>query len=482
MAKEPGFNTLKLLIDGRWCDGGSGGSEPVYNPADGTVLGQLAHADASDLDRALAASQKGFDHWRHVSAVERQAVIDRTVALIKDRRDVIARILTLEMGKPLAESLVEVDFATDTLKWYGEEGRRVYGRILPPRAPGLRSHVLKEPVGPVIGFVAWNFPAVNVIRKVAGAVASGCSIVLKPSEETPGTAIAIAQCFLDAGLPDGVLNLVFGVPDMISRHLMASPVPRKVTVTGSTAVGKHLTRLAADTLKRCTMELGGHAPVVIAADADIDLAVSQLIGAKRRNAGQVCTSPTRFIVEQDAYADVCDAFSAAFEKTKVSDGLQEGAQMGPLIARRRCEWMDQLTEDALSKGARVLCGGERMGNQGSFYKPTVIADAGPDMMAMNDEPFGPMVLIMPVPDLDAALTEANRLDIGLAAYGYTTSQRSALDLQNGLNAGVVGINNAGVSLPEAPFGGVDETGQGSEGGSEGIETFLRTKFVNELAV
>lgn len=473
------YETLELLIDGEFRQGGDGTTEPVFNPSTDEVLGHLPHATAEDLDIALEASQRAFNLWSRVSAFERQQIIDAAVALLNERRDAIATTLSLENGKPFNEARIELDFATQTLKWYGEEARRSYGRILPARSPDMRPSVRKEPVGPAVAFVAWNFPANNVMRKVAGAIAAGCSLIIKPSEETPGTAIAIARALQDAGLPKGVLQLVFGVPDTISRHLLASPIPRKLTVTGSTAVGKHLTKLAADTLKRTTMELGGHAPVIVTKEADIDAALAAIVPVKMRNAGQVCTSPTRFLIAREKYVDFVDGFAEAFSKSVVGHPLEEGTQMGPLAAKRRVEWMETLINDATDKGASVATGGNRIGNVGNFFEPTVIRDASVEMRAMNEEPFGPMALMTPVEDLDAALAEANRVEVGLASYGFTRSQAEALRIQDELNAGLVGINQGVVSLPEAPFGGVDETGYGSEGGAEGLETFQRTKFVLE---
>lgn len=476
------YPDLAMLIDGEWRGGDGRATEGVVNPANGAILGHVPHATVADLEDALLSSERGFKTWSKKSALERQQLIDATCALMRERRDTICTALTLEMGKPLTEAGVEFDFAVDTLKWYGEEAKRAYGRLIPSRAPNLRTQVLKEPVGPSVAFVAWNFPATNVIRKVAGAIAAGCSITIKPSEETPATAVEIARCFQDAGLPAGVLNVVFGVPDQISRYLLASHIPKKVSVTGSTAVGKHLTKLAADTMKRCTMELGGHAPVIVTADADIGDAVTQMVAAKVRNAGQVCTSPTRFLIEEPVYGEFVEAFAEKYSATRIGNGLDVGVQMGPLVAHRRVDFMDGLVADAVSKGARLVTGGERLGNEGAFYKPTLLADVTNEMNAMFEEPFGPLALMTPVGSLDEALAEANRVEVGLAAYGFTQSQAKALRIQTELDFGVVGINQAGVSLPEAPFGGVNETGYGSEGGIEGLETFLRTKFVNELAV
>ena len=477
-----GYEPLELLINGKWRQGSEGVTEPVTNPATGEVIGHVPHVTADDLDEALAASAEGFRVWSAKSALERQTVIEAAATLIDERRDAIARTLTLEMGKSLAEAGMEVDFANATLRWYGEEAKRSYGRLIPPRAPNMRTMVVQEPVGPTIAFVAWNFPASNVMRKVAGAVAAGCSITIKASEETPGTCVAIARCFQDAGLPAGVLNVVFGVPDMISRHLMASSIPKKVSVTGSTEVGKHLTRLAADTMMRSTMELGGHASVIVTADCDLDSVAETIVTNKCRSAGQVCTSPTRFLIERAVYAAFVDTFAKKFSALRIGNGLDESTQIGPLIAERRIEWMDKLVDDAKSRGARVVTGGKRVDRPGSFYEPTVLADVTTDMMAMNEEPFGPIVLMMAVDSLDDAIEEANRLPAGLAFYGFTKSQANALRMQREVSAGVIGINNSAVSLVESPFGGVNETGWGSEGGVEGLETFMRTKFVNELSI
>lgn len=480
MANNHSYEKLEILINGEWSQGSAGVSEPVINPATGEVLGQVPHVNEADMDAALAASQAGFDVWSKVSAVERQALINKTCDLLEERRDDICRTLTLEMGKPLAESAMEYGFGIDTLRFYGEEAKRTYGRLIPARAANMRTQVVKEPLGPTLAFVAWNFPAVNVIRKLAGAIASGCSIIIKPSEETPGTAVAIARCFQDAGLPDGVLNVVFGVPAKISDYLMSSSIPKKVSVTGSTAVGKLLAAKAADTMMRSTMELGGHAPVIITENADIEHTLGMCLAGKSRNAGQVCTSPTRFLVASKHYDRFVEGIAENMSALKVGNGLDGDTQMGPLIDDRRIAWMDEIVKDAVAKGARVVTGGERVGEVGSFYAPTVIADATTDMMGMNEEPFGPIMLVMKMDSLDDMLAEANRLNAGLAAYGFTKSQAESLRIQRELNAGVVGINCPAVSLPEAPFGGCNETGWGSEGGLEGIETFMRTKFINEL--
>ncbi len=473
---------LKLLINGRWTDGTAGHREPVINPADEEVIGELPFASDADIDEALAASLDGFRVWRATPAIQRQAVMEKAAALMAERKETIARILTMEMGKALAESRAEVDFVIGVTRWYGEEGKRAYGRLIPPRAPGVRQIVHKEPVGPVCAFVAWNFPGTNFIRKVAGALGAGCSIVIKPSEETPGTAIAIAQCFQDAGLPDGVLNLVFGIPSAVSERILQSPIPRKLSFTGSVPVGKHLQKLAADTLKRTTMELGGHAPVIVCDDADLDRALDTMVPFKYRNAGQVCISPTRFIVQDGLHDRFVDGFVQRANAIQVGNGLEDGVQMGPLIAARRQAVMESFVEDATRRGAKLLSGGERIGNRGYFFAPTVLADVPHDAEIMREEPFGPVAPIVRFGDLDEAIGIANSVTVGLASYAFTADPKRAARLSAELNAGMVGINNPGVSTPETPFGGVDESGYGSEGGIEGLEAFLRTKFVSETYI
>jgi succinate-semialdehyde dehydrogenase/glutarate-semialdehyde dehydrogenase len=365
-------------------------------------------------------------------------------------------------------------------RWYGEEGKRAYGRIVPARNTRARNLILREPVGPVAAFVAWNFPGTNVIRKVAGALGAGCSIVIKASEETPGTCIAIARCFHDAGLPPGVLNLVFGIPDEVSRQMLASPIPRKLSFTGSVPVGKHLQKLAADTLKRCTLELGGHAPVVVCEDADLEKAAAVSAAFKFRNAGQVCISPSRFYVQEKVYDQFVDLFAKHARAIRVGDGLDEQTQMGPLVAARRVEVMERFVADACEKGAEIVYGGNRQGNAGHFFQPTVLKNVPPNARLMNEEPFGPVAPFAPFHDLEEAVTEANRLPVGLASYVFTSNANNASTLVDQIDAGMVGINHTAISLPETPFGGVDESGYGSEGGIEGLEAYQRVKFASEI--
>ncbi len=476
------YEKLELLIGGEFGQGTSGKSEPVINPATEEVLGQLPHASAADLDRALAASAEGFKVWRAQTAAKRQQVMEKAARIMEERLDNIARTLTLEMGKPLPEAKAEIQFAIDVTRWYAEEGKRAYGRLIPPRVPNTRQMVMKEPVGPTCAFVAWNFPGTNAIRKIAGALGAGCSIIIKPAEETPGTAIAIARAFQDAGLPAGVLNVVFGVPDEVSRHVLASPIPRKVSFTGSVPIGKHIMKLAADTVKRCTMELGGHAPVIVFDDADLARALKTIATSKFRNAGQVCVSPTRFYVQEGVYEAFVDGFAEYARGVKVGNGLEDGVRMGPLIAPRRLEVMESFVADAREHGADVLTGGERLGNRGYFYAPTVMRDVPDTARIMREEPFGPVAPVTPFKTLDEVVERANSLPFGLASYAFTTDGGKAAQLADALEVGMVGVNIPALGLAETPFGGVNESGFGSEGGIEGLEAFLRTKFVVEQGV
>ena len=474
--------TLELLIDGVFCQGSDGQTEELINPASEEVLGRVPHATIADLDRALAASAKGFAVWKTMTAQARYLIMMKAAQLIDERKERIGRILTLENGKPLGEAVIEVGFAAEVTRFYAEEGKRAYGRIIASRLPGVRQMVVKEPVGPVIAFAAWNFPASNVIRKIAGALGAGCSIILKPAEETPGTAIAMARCFQEAGLPAGVLNVVFGKPAEISAYLIASDIPKKVTLTGSTAVGKLLQKQAADTLKRCTMELGGHSPVIVHADADLDQATTALVAAKFRNAGQVCTSPTRFFVHESRYGAFVDGFVEKARAIRLGSGLDADTQMGPMIARRRLDVMEALVDDAVACGATLKLGGRRTGNRGYFFEPTVLADMPEHARIMSEEPFGPIAPLSSFGSFDEVMEKANALPYGLASFVFTRSMTLASRTEDALNAGMVGVNHMGISTPDTPFGGVNESGYGSESGTEGLEAFMRTKFVSELSL
>jgi succinate-semialdehyde dehydrogenase/glutarate-semialdehyde dehydrogenase len=473
------YADVQLHIDGKWTAGGSGKSQPVLNPATGEAIGTVAHADRGDLDRALAATERGFQTWRKVSAFDRYKLLRKAGELIRERADDIARLMTLEQGKPLVEAKMETLAAGDIMDWFGEEARRAYGRLIPPRAEGIYQLVVKEPVGPVAAFTPWNFPINQAVRKISAALAAGCSVILKGPEETPASCAALVQCYLDAGVPEGVVQLVYGVPAEISGYLIPHPVIRKVTFTGSTAVGKELASLAGKYMKRITMELGGHAPAIVFEDADVDVAVKVLSSNKFRNAGQVCVSPTRFLVHETIYDRFVDGFTRAAKALKVGDGLDPQSRMGPLANTRRVDAMEGFVADAVGKGAAIATGGKRIGNKGNFFEPTVMTGINRDMRIMNEEPFGPLAPIMPFATFDEVVEEANRLPYGLAAYAYTRSAKTAADIGAACESGMVSINHHGLALPEVPFGGVKDSGYGSEGGSEAIESYLNTKFVTQ---
>ncbi len=471
------YPNTSLLIDGQWCDAADGRTLPVFNPATGDEIGRVAHAGRADLDRALAAAQKGFAQWRNVPALERSKIMREAARLMRGRADDIARNMTLEQGKPLAEARIEAMASAEIIEWFAEEGRRVYGRVVPPRNPAHHQLVLKEPVGPVAAFTPWNFPINQVVRKVSAALATGCSIIVKAPEETPASPAALLRAFCDAGVPAGVVNLVFGVPADISAYLIPHPVIRKITFTGSTPVGKQLAALAGQHMKRVTMELGGHAPVIVAEDADIDLAIKSAGAAKFRNAGQVCIAPTRFLVQESIRAEFVKKLAAYADAIAVGDGLAPDTRMGPLANTRRLEAMNALTEDAAKAGATVVTGGARIGERGNFFRPTIIDEPPTSARVMNEEPFGPLAVVKGFNTIEDALAEANRLPYGLAGYAFTRSIATEHKLRLGLEVGLLWINQPALAIPEMPFGGMKDSGYGSEGGSEALEAYLNTKSV-----
>jgi succinate-semialdehyde dehydrogenase/glutarate-semialdehyde dehydrogenase len=474
------YDPFALLIDGIFIGADQRPGETVLNPATGESLGDLPHATIADLDAALAAAERGFRLWRGTPAVERGRVLRRAAELMRERVAIGARVLTLEQGKPLAEAKTEILFAADVIEWFAEEGRRAYGRVVPGRNPRLRQQVLREPVGPVAAFTPWNFPATTPARKLGGALAAGCSVIIKPAEETPGSAVFIAHALQDAGLPPGVLNMVFGYPANISNYLIRSPVIRKVTLTGSVSVGRHVARLAAEHLKVLTLELGGHAPVIICDDVDVDAVAAAAVTAKFRNAGQICIAPTRFFVQDGVHDRFLDAMKEQVATLRVGNGMEEDIMMGPLANARRLEMVDGMVQEALNDGARLVSGGHRIGNIGHFYAPTVIADVPPLTRMMRDEPFGPVAPITRFVVVEQAIDRANELPYGLAAYAFTESAARVAQLSESLEAGMVGINSYIVAQPELPFTGIKDSGYGSESGAEGLEAFMVPKTVTQM--
>ena len=476
------YTDVSLFIDGAWGPSAAGKVLTVLNPATGEKLGTLAHAEQADLDRALAAAEKGFHIWRKISAYERSKIMRKAAGLLRDRADSIARLMTMEQGKPVAEAKGELAVASDVIEWFAEESRRAYGRVSPARADGVYQLVIKEPVGPVAAFTPWNFPINQAVRKMSAALAAGCSIILKGPEETPASCAELVRAYADAGVPAGVINLVYGIPAEISTYLISHPIIKKISFTGSTAVGKQLSALAGQHMKRVTMELGGHAPAIVFDDADLDAASKILVANKFRNAGQVCVSPTRFLIQESVYDAFVGKFVALAEKLKVGNGLEDGTTMGPLANPRRITAMEALVADAVQHGATVKTGGKRIGNVGNFFEPTVLTGLTTDMRVMNEEPFGPLALMVPFKSFDDVVAEANRLPYGLASYAYTRSAKTATAIAASIEAGMVSINHHGLALPEVPFGGIKDSGYGSEGGSEAIEAYLNTKFVTQASL
>ncbi|SEH17476.1 succinate semialdehyde dehydrogenase [Sphingopyxis sp. YR583] len=467
---------LQLFINGAWRSGEGREARPVYNPATAGTIAELPVATAADLDEALAAAARGWPVWRAKTPDERAVLMRKAAGIIRERADHIATLLTLEQGKPIAEARGEVLSASSLLEYFAEEGKRISGRVA-PRPAGQRAMVLRQPVGPVAAFSPWNFPVNLMVKKIAPALAAGCVVIAKAPEETPGCTSAIMRCLADAGIPGDVVQLVYGNPDMISRHLLGSEVIRKVSFTGSTAVGKHLMKLAADRVQRITMELGGHAPVLIFDDCDLEATLDRVVMQKFRNAGQVCVSPTRFYVQEGIYDAFVKGFAERTKKVKIGSGLDADTQMGPLANARRIPALEALVADATAKGARVIAGGEATGD-GYFFQPTAIADVPLDADAMNNEPFGPMALIRPFGTEEEALEQANRLPYGLAAFAFTENGRRINRVADGIESGMVGINSFVISANDMPFGGIKESGFGSESGPEGLDGYLVTKAVH----
>ncbi|NNN30299.1 NAD-dependent succinate-semialdehyde dehydrogenase [Streptomyces sp. S3(2020)] len=479
MTTDHGYPAVRMYTAGEWCQGGTGTTAPIVNPATEDVIGEVPLATTADLDRALAAAEEGFRVWRATPVARRTAILHAAADLITERAAEIGRISTQEQGKPLAESTGEARRTAETLRWHADDARRAYGRII-PSAPGTVLTVRREPIGPVAAFVPWNFPVGGPNRKISSALSAGCSIVIKGSEETPATAMELVRCYADAGLPAGVLNLVFGEPAEVSAHLIASPVTRLVAFTGSVPVGKLLAAESGKVMKPSLMELGGHAPVIVCADADPVRAARRAARAKFANAGQVCTSPSRFLVHESLVEEFTAEFVKAAEEVVVGDGLAEDTTMGPLANERRLKSMERLTADAVARGAKLLTGGTRLDRPGYFFAPTVLTDVPEDAELLHEEPFGPLAPIVPFTDLDEALAQANALPYGLAAYGFTRSAATAEKLSEELEAGILSLNHCGGSVHEAPSGGVKDSGYGREGGPEALDAYLVTKRVSHL--
>ncbi len=474
------YPELQLFIDGEWISKGSRQSESVLNPATGEVLGELPHATKADLDRALAASERGFKAWSSMLPEKRGEILRKAAEILKARGDQVTKVATMESGKPIAQSRIELHMATEVLEWYAEEGRRAYGRVLPQRAAGSRMLVLRQPIGPVAAFTPWNFPQGNPARKLGAALGAGCSCILKAAEDTPASAILMAKALQEAGVPDGTVNLVFGVPSEVCPYILRSGVVKALTFTGSVPIGKELMKICAENMVRTTMELGGHAPVLVFEDCDLEKTLDLCVMAKLRNGGQVCVSPTRYFVHESIYAKFVEGFTARINKAKIGNPLDESSAMGPLIHQRRRDAVDVLIKDAVKHGATLNTGGEAIAGPGTFYKPTVLSNVPDSARIMNEEPFGPVALINPFKTYEEVMAKANRLPYGLAAFAFTDSAKRVKLIGEQLEAGMIGINSFQISVPESPFGGIKESGHGSEEGTEGMDVCMITKFISEV--
>jgi len=474
------FESL-LFINGEWLPGSDGTFSDVINPSTEDVIGRVAVATKEDVQLAINAADAGFKLWKMVSPQQRRLILKKTAQLIHLRRDELAEAMTLEQGKPLQESIGEMDRVVDTFEWCAEESIRTYGRLLPQRSKGSREMVIREPIGPVAGFAPWNFPAAMSARKIAAAIGAGCSIVIKHSEESPSVCAGIAQACHDAGLPAGVLNLLYCPSRLIAKMLIESPVIKKISLTGSVEVGRALSSLAGHHLKPVTMELGGHAPVIIFEDADIEKAAALTAAFKYRNAGQVCLGVSRIFVQNSIYDKFMTCFLSHVNQLKVGDGMDAETTMGPLANNRQLEAMKRMMDDVKLRNGNVVCGGNRIGDKGFFWEPTVVNNINDEAMLMTEEPFGPITPIVPFDTFDEVVERANRLSLGLAAYAFTTSLKTSTAIVDALEAGWLGINAFSPALAEAPFGGVKDSGIGREGGPEGFSAYTQTKFVSQDA-
>ncbi len=473
------FSVVRLYLNGQWQAAADGRTLPVINPATGARAGEVAVAGPAELALAVTAAAEGFQRWKATPASQRESVLREAAWLLRERAGQIAPCLTGEQGKPLAEARDELLASARLIEWFAGEATRIYGRLVPFREAGVQSLVLREPLGPVAAFTPWNFPVSQIVRKLAPALVAGCSVVIKGPEEAPSAAAALIQAFADAGVPDGVMGLLFGDPAEISRYLISHPLIRKVSFTGSTEVGRQLASLAGQHLKPLTLELGGHAPVILAGDADLAVALPQLAALKFRNAGQVCIAPTRFLVQRQRFQEAIERFVGLAAALKVGNGLEAGVQMGPLAHERRQLALTALLDDARQQGGELHLGGSPCAGPGYFFAPTVLSRLPVSARLMQEEPFGPVALFLPFDEDDEAITEANRLAYGLAAYAYSCSGSRLRAFREGIVSGLLALNQTSLAWPELPFGGIRDSGFGREGGPEAIEEYLYSRTVSQ---
>lgn len=467
------YPQIKMLVAGEWR---LDNEAPVIDPFDEAEIGVRGHASESDLEEAIASARTGMRAWHMLGPAGREAIMTRAANILRERAEHVARVISMEQGKTVREALGEIIRAADIIEWDGHEGRRLYGRVIPAK-PGFHNAVYRQPIGIVAAFAPWNFPIASPARKIGSALAAGCAVILKAAEETPGGAFELVRAFVDAGLPVGVINLLYGDPPAISQHLIAHPDIRMVTFTGSIPVGKQLTALAGAHMKPVVMELGGHSPVFVSTTADIDAAVDMAVAVKSVNAGQVCVSPTRFFVENPVYEQFAQKMADRAKSVRVGRGTDEDTQMGPLINARRLAAVEDLVADARSAGAQLLAGGERIGNRGFAYPLTILSDVPDTALAMREEPFGPVALLNRVSDVDEAIDKANALPYGLSGYAFTQSARDIHYLTEKLEVGNLAVNHYASSDVDTPFGGVKDSGIGREGGVEGPLNFTVVKTV-----
>ncbi|MCX2561928.1 NAD-dependent succinate-semialdehyde dehydrogenase [Acetobacter farinalis] len=472
------FISTQLLVAGHWQDAADGRTLPVFNPATGAQIGQVAHASEKDLARVAEGAAQGFAVWRALTAWDRFLIMRRAANLLRERAEPISRIMSREQGKPLEQALLEINAAAGVIEYFGEEGRRLNDALIPARAPNVEQRVLHRPIGVVAAFTPWNFPINQIARKLGAALAAGCAVIVKAPEDTPASPAELLRAFCDAGVPAGAVSLVYGNPAEISEYLIAHPVVRKISFTGSTPVGKHLAALAGAQMKPVTMELGGHAPAIVCEDADLDSAAQRLCAAKFRNAGQVCIAPTRFLLHKSIAASFVEKFKMQMNRLKIGQGLEEGVTMGPVVSERRLNALNELVADAREKGAIIWQADVPLPNEGCFFAPTLVLNPTLSMRVMQEEPFGPIALVSEFSTMAEAVQEANRLPYGLAAYAYTRNERTERLLGEQVDAGMIAINHHGLGVPEVPFGGMKDSGYGTEGGPEAVRAHTLIKLVS----